>query len=182
MSRAMWSAESSAGQSWRPAATHQPTVAVASKLQLLASGDWRLRAARAHAHRGTHSRTSRHALSHDNGFAAGCCRREAEGLDRMVLVGHSLGSYVATCYAERHPEHVQQLVLTGTAGPPEPLAAMSCVILLAPQSCSPLCRGHGNVVNECQQNDSSSSLPPCFAGVQGCRSGPTRATPPRIGR
>ena len=41
--------------------------------------------------------------------------RAAEGHERLVLCGHSLGSYVAVCYAERHPERVQQLVLTVAA-------------------------------------------------------------------
>eukprot|EP01052_Picozoa_sp_SAG31_P014860 SAG31_NODE_938_length_10882_cov_18.550032_3_plen_307_part_00 len=54
----------------------------------------------------------------------------------MILCGHSLGSYVATCYAERHPEHVQQLVLTATAGLPqrhsqEPNAAPNLRIRIA---------------------------------------------------
>jgi pimeloyl-ACP methyl ester carboxylesterase len=41
---------------------------------------------------------------------------EGLGLDRVVLVGHSLGGSVALAYAGRHPERVAGLVLEGTPG------------------------------------------------------------------
>ena len=50
--------------------------------------------------------------------------RAARGLDRgLVLAGHSLGGYLATCYALKYPQHVRHLVLCGPAGvPPAPPA------------------------------------------------------------
>jgi cardiolipin-specific phospholipase/abhydrolase domain-containing protein 4 len=42
--------------------------------------------------------------------------RAQQGLDKFILVGHSLGGYLAALYALRHPEHVQHLVLVGPAG------------------------------------------------------------------
>ena len=42
-------------------------------------------------------------------------RKEA-GLDQMVLVGHSLGGYLSTCYALAYPDRVQHLILVNPAG------------------------------------------------------------------
>ena len=42
--------------------------------------------------------------------------RIAVGLVQVILVGHSLGGYLAASYALKHPEHVQHLVLVGPAG------------------------------------------------------------------
>jgi len=52
--------------------------------------------------------------------------RFAMGIDRMVLVGHSIGGLCAFSFAEAHPERVERLVLLSPAGvprPPEDLAA-----------------------------------------------------------
>ncbi|KAK9823325.1 hypothetical protein WJX72_001941 [[Myrmecia] bisecta] len=42
--------------------------------------------------------------------------RQEQGIDKMVLVGHSLGGFLAATYALRHPEHVEHLVLVCPAG------------------------------------------------------------------
>lgn len=42
--------------------------------------------------------------------------RERNGVDRMVLVGHSLGGYLASNYALKYPGRVQHLVLVCPAG------------------------------------------------------------------
>ena len=51
------------------------------------------------------------ALARDVGAVA-----DALGLQRFVLVGHSLGGAVAAAYAGEHPQRVAGLVLVGTPG------------------------------------------------------------------
>ena len=42
--------------------------------------------------------------------------RQEQGLDKMILMGHSLGGYLAATYALQHPENVQHLILVCPAG------------------------------------------------------------------
>ena len=42
--------------------------------------------------------------------------RERTGIDKMVLMGHSLGGYLSTVYALRYPERVVHLILVSPAG------------------------------------------------------------------
>lgn len=42
--------------------------------------------------------------------------RKAKKIDNFILLGHSLGGYIATRYALKYPEHVKHLVLVGSAG------------------------------------------------------------------
>lgn len=44
--------------------------------------------------------------------------RERAGLEKMTLIGHSLGAYFSTVYALRYPERVHRLVLLSPAGVP----------------------------------------------------------------
>ena len=44
--------------------------------------------------------------------------RESVGVDKMVLVGHSLGGYLASAYAVRYPHRVSGLILVSPAGVP----------------------------------------------------------------
>jgi cardiolipin-specific phospholipase len=44
--------------------------------------------------------------------------RERMGLERMTLIGHSLGAYFSAVYALRHPERVHRLILLSPAGVP----------------------------------------------------------------
>ncbi|KAI8900731.1 Alpha/Beta hydrolase protein [Globomyces pollinis-pini] len=40
------------------------------------------------------------------------------GLESMVLLGHSMGGYLSTCYALKYPERVEKLILVSPVGVP----------------------------------------------------------------
>jgi cardiolipin-specific phospholipase len=42
--------------------------------------------------------------------------REANGISKMVLAGHSMGGYISVAYSEKYPERVEQLILLSPAG------------------------------------------------------------------
>ncbi|KAI4320957.1 hypothetical protein MLD38_034388 [Melastoma candidum] len=42
--------------------------------------------------------------------------RKAKNITNFILLGHSFGGYVAAKYALKHPEHIQHLILVGSAG------------------------------------------------------------------
>jgi len=44
--------------------------------------------------------------------------RQAQGMDKMVLAGHSMGGYLSVAYCERYPERVDRLILISPVGVP----------------------------------------------------------------
>ncbi|EIM24059.1 alpha/beta-hydrolase [Wallemia mellicola CBS 633.66] len=45
--------------------------------------------------------------------------RKAQGINKMILIGHSLGGYISTVYALKYPEHVKKLILVSPIGFPK---------------------------------------------------------------
>ena len=45
--------------------------------------------------------------------------RIKKGIDKMTLLGHSLGGYMAVCYALKYPGHLNKLILASPVGIPE---------------------------------------------------------------
>jgi esterase len=67
---------------------------------------------------GRSSRSGRYALSELSADVAGFLARF--GAERVDLIGHSLGGYVATVIAARTPSLVRRLVLEDAPAPPDP--------------------------------------------------------------
>ncbi|KAF3942268.1 hypothetical protein ABW19_dt0203515 [Dactylella cylindrospora] len=45
--------------------------------------------------------------------------RKSRGLEKFTLMGHSLGGYLAVCYALRYPNRLEKLILASPVGIPE---------------------------------------------------------------
>lgn len=61
--------------------------------------------------------TAKDRLSAENFFITALDKwRETMGLEKVILMGHSMGGYLAATYALQHPERVQHLVLVCPAG------------------------------------------------------------------
>ncbi|KAG0330606.1 hypothetical protein BG004_002070 [Podila humilis] len=45
--------------------------------------------------------------------------REVQKIEKMILIGHSLGGYLSAVYALKHPERVEKLILASPVGIPE---------------------------------------------------------------
>jgi cardiolipin-specific phospholipase len=51
--------------------------------------------------------------------------RVKRGIEKMTLLGHSLGGYMAVCYALKYPGHLNKLILASPVGIPEDPYAMN---------------------------------------------------------
>lgn len=54
--------------------------------------------------------------------------RIKRGIDKMTLLGHSLGGYMAVCYALKYPGHLNKLILASPVGIPEDPYAMNAAL------------------------------------------------------
>ncbi|KAF2168350.1 hypothetical protein M409DRAFT_21784 [Zasmidium cellare ATCC 36951] len=45
--------------------------------------------------------------------------RKKKGIEKMTLLGHSMGGYMAVCYALKYPGHLNKLILASPVGIPE---------------------------------------------------------------
>lgn len=45
--------------------------------------------------------------------------RQKRGIEKMTLLGHSMGGYMAVCYALKYPGHLNKLILASPVGIPE---------------------------------------------------------------
>ncbi len=45
--------------------------------------------------------------------------RQKNGIDKMILLGHSMGGYMSVAYCERYPQHVEKLLLLSPVGVPD---------------------------------------------------------------
>jgi len=50
--------------------------------------------------------------------------RKAMNLDKVILLGHSLGGYLSACYSMSYPQHIKHLILVDPWGLPERPADM----------------------------------------------------------
>ncbi len=44
--------------------------------------------------------------------------RVQQGIDKMIIAGHSMGGYISIAYCEKYPQHVEKLVLLSPVGVP----------------------------------------------------------------
>ncbi|KAG0038992.1 hypothetical protein BGZ82_010107 [Podila clonocystis] len=60
--------------------------------------------------------------------------REIQKIDKMILIGHSLGGYLSAVYALKHPERVEKLILASPVGIPENPEAQKAPLPNPPES------------------------------------------------
>ncbi|KXL46562.1 hypothetical protein M433DRAFT_156460 [Acidomyces richmondensis BFW] len=79
--------------------------------------------------------------------------RVKRGIDRMTLLGHSLGGYMAVCYALKYPGRCEKLILASPVGIPEDPYAVADEPPTQPSN-------DGGAVTADLRDETSSSLPP----------------------
>jgi cardiolipin-specific phospholipase len=63
--------------------------------------------------------------------------RKKRNIDKMTLVGHSMGGYMAVCYALKYPGHLNKLILASPVGIPEDPYATQAAMPEPPDSTLP---------------------------------------------
>ncbi|KAF9418780.1 hypothetical protein BGZ94_009598 [Podila epigama] len=69
--------------------------------------------------------------------------REVQKIEKMILIGHSLGGYLSAVYALKHPERVEKLILASPVGIPENPEAQKAPLPEPPKSSSSTESGAG---------------------------------------
>ncbi|KAG0332193.1 hypothetical protein BG000_010261 [Podila horticola] len=80
--------------------------------------------------------------------------REVQKIDKMILIGHSLGGYLSAVYALKHPERVEKLILASPVGIPENPEAQRAPLPNPPESSESSGSGSGS------PSPKSASTPP----------------------
>jgi cardiolipin-specific phospholipase len=103
------------------------------------------------------------------------------GLERMTLIGHSLGAYLSVAYALRHPERVSKLILLSPAGVPRGPNYTEIAREMTDHGADPEGEHH-----EHPDRDSSNAEPATGKRLAGMRSGQKKhshqAEPQSLGR
>ncbi|MEO0571251.1 MAG: alpha/beta hydrolase [Bacteroidota bacterium] len=79
-------------------------------------------------------------------------RREL-GVNKLKLLGHSMGAVLAGAYAQRYPEHVEKLVLVSPAYLKNPFPQQDTALLKASQKAFKKFSQRGDVEQELRKND-----------------------------
>jgi pimeloyl-ACP methyl ester carboxylesterase len=113
--------------------------------------------------------------------------RQAAGVEKLTVIGTSYGTTVALLYAQRHPEHVERLVLDSPVpadgGSPFQLPTMRAVSGVVDGMCGPSCRAHvdSDPVGDLRALVSRIAQQPFFGNVVGATGRPHRVPLLRTG-
>ncbi|WP_350284554.1 alpha/beta hydrolase [uncultured Croceitalea sp.] len=75
-------------------------------------------------------------ITYDNHITDVELLRNELGLDKLTLLGHSMGAVLASAYAQRYPEHVEKLILVSPAYLKNPFPAEDMELLQASRKAS----------------------------------------------